>query len=57
MGGRKPLNNHLKRFKEEREEFSCRRVERTGDQQRAPGRQNSKLGTTCGRATNDLIER
>ena len=52
MGGRKPLDNHL-----EREDFSCRRVNQTGDQQRAPGRQNSNLGTTSGRATNHLIER
>ena len=37
----KPLNNHLERFEEEREDFSCRRVARTGNQQRAPGRQNS----------------
>ena len=52
VGGRKPLNNHL-----EREDFSCRRVNRIGDQQRTPGRHNSKLGTTSGRATNDVIER
>ena len=52
MGGRKPLNNHL-----EREDSSCRRVKRTGDQQRTPGRQNSNHGTTSGRATNDVIER
>ena len=57
VGGRKPLNNHLKRVEEEREDSICRRVYRTGDQQRAPGRQNSKLGTTSGRATNDLIKR
>ena len=41
VGGRKPLHNHLERFEEEREDFSCRRVERTGNQQRAPGCQNS----------------
>ena len=41
VGGRKPLNNHLERFEEEREDFSCRRVEQTGNQQRDPGRQNS----------------
>ena len=41
MGGRKPLNNHPEKFEEEREDFSCQRVERTGNQQRAPGRQNS----------------
>ena len=52
VGGRKPLNNHL-----EREDFSCRRVNRTGDQRRTPGRQNSNLGTTSWRAMNDLIER
>ena len=57
VGGRKPLNNHLERVEEEREDFSCRRVKRTGDQQRTPGRQNSNHGTTRGRATNDLIER
>ena len=57
MGGRKLLNNRLERVEEEREDFSCRRVIRTGDQQRARRRQNSKLGTTRGRATNDLIER
>ena len=56
VGGRKPLNNHLERVEEEREDFSCRRVNRTEDQQRAPGRQNSKHGTTSGRATNNLIE-
>ena len=57
VGGRKPLNNHLERFEEEQEDFSCRRVEQTANQQRAPGRQNSKLCTTCGQATNDLIAR
>ena len=57
VGGRKPLNNHLERVQEEREDFSRRRVKRTGDQQRTPGRQNSNHGTTSGRATNDLIER
>ena len=41
VGGRKPLNNHPEKFEEEREDFSCRRVERNGNQQRAPGRQNS----------------
>ena len=41
VGERKPLNNHLERFEEEREDFCCRRVERTGNQQRAPGSQNS----------------
>ena len=41
VGGRKPLNNHLERLEEEREDFTCRRVERTGNQQRAPERQNS----------------
>ena len=57
VGGRKPLNNHLGRVEEEGEEFSCRRVKRTGDQQRTPGRQNSNHGTTSRRATNDVIER
>ena len=57
VGRRKPLNNLLEQVEEEREDFSCQRINRTGDQQRAPGRQNSKLGTTSGRATNDLIER
>ena len=57
MGGRKPLNNHLERVKEELEDFSCWRVNRTGNQQRTPVRQNSNHGTTSGRATNDLIER
>ena len=57
MGGRKPLNNHLERVEEEREDFSCRRVNRTGDQQRTPVRQNSNHGTSSGRATNDLIKR
>ena len=57
VGGRKPLNNHLERVEEEREDFSRRRVTRTGDQQRTPGRQNSNHGTTSGRATNDLIKR
>ena len=57
VGGRKPLNNHLERVEEEREEFSCRRVKRTGDEQRTPGRQNSNHGTTSGRVTNDVIER
>ena len=52
VGGRKPLDNHL-----EREDFSCRRVNQTGDQQSAPGCQNANLGTTSGRATNHLIER
>ena len=42
MGGRNPSSIHLDRSEEEREDFSCRRVERTGDQQRALGRQNSK---------------
>ena len=41
-GRKKSLINHLERSEEEREDFSCRRVERTGDQQRVPGRQNSK---------------
>ena len=57
VGGRKPLNNHLERVEEEREDFSCRRVRRTGDQQRTPRRQNSNHGTTSRRATNDVIER
>ena len=56
VGGRKPLNNHLG-VEEEREDFSCRRVNRTGDQQRTPVLQNSNHGTTTGRAMNDLIER
>ena len=45
VGGRKPLNNHLERVEEEREDFSRRRVKRTGDQQRTPGRQNSNHGS------------
>ena len=57
VGGRKPLNNHLERVEEEREDFSRRRVKRTGDQQRTPGRQNSNHSTTSGRTTNDVIER
>ena len=57
VGGRKPLNNHLERVKEEREDSSRRGVKRTGDQQRTPGCYNSNHGTTCGQATNDVIER
>ena len=57
VGGRKPLNNHLERVEEEREDFSCRRVNRTGEQQRTPVCQNLNHGTTSGRATNDQIER
>ena len=57
VGGRKPLNNHLERAEEEREEFSRRGVKRTSDQQRTPRRYNSNHGTTSGRATNDVIER
>ena len=57
VGGRKPLNNHLERVEEEREDFSRRRVKRTRDQQMTPGRQNLNHGTTSGRATNDVIER
>ena len=53
-GRKKSLINHLERSEEKREDFSCRRVERTGDQQRAPERQNSKLGTTCGQANEQL---
>ena len=56
VGGRKLLNNHLERVEEEWEDFICRRVKWTGDQQRTPVRQNSNHGTTSGRATNDVIE-
>ena len=51
MGGRNPAWTTSKDSEEEREDLSCQRVERTGNQKRSPGRQNSKPGTTCGRAT------
>ena len=54
VGGRKPLNNHLERFEEELENFSCRRVERTGNQQRAPGSQNSN--TALLRTSNERLD-
>ena len=36
--------------------FQSPESQRTGDQQRTPGRQNSNHGITSGRATNDVIE-
>ena len=54
VGGRKPLNNHLERFEEEREDFKCWRVERTGNQQRAPGRQN--LNAAPLRTSNERLD-
>ena len=53
VGGRNPPWTTSNDSEEGREDFNCRSAERTGDQQRSPGRQNSKHGTTCGRATND----
>ena len=55
VGGRNPLNNHLKKFEEEREDFSCQRVERTGNQQRAPGHQNSNSAPL--RTSNERLNR
>ena len=52
--GRNPAWTTSKDSEKEREDLTCRRAEWTGDQR---GRQNSKPGTTCGRATNDDIER
>ena len=47
VGGRKPLNNHLERFEEEREDFSCRRIEQTGNPQEGPRKPELKRGTTA----------
>ena len=54
VGGRKPLNNHLERFEEEREDFSCRRVEQTENPQRAPGSQNSSAAPL--RTSNERLD-
>ena len=51
VGGRKPLNNHLERVEEEREDSSRRGPIED------PRTSELDHGTTSGRATNDMIER